>query len=309
LNSNKLAMKTHIDQNIVENRRRSSAPPTFGYILKSSGCKKSPVGVFDSGVGGLSVLREIRRLLPAENLIYVADSGYAPYGNRPASFIEQRATAITHFLLAANVKAMVVACNTVTVVAIDRLRSWSPVPIIAMEPAIKPAATNTKSGVIGVLATTQTIASHSVSRLCAIYGNNIEVLLQPCPGLVEQVERAELTSISTRSLLLEYISPLLNKGADTIVLGCTHYPFLGQVIREVSGPNVSIIDPAAPVARELARQLSNRQLSAPSANFGCEDFFATGNLSHAELVTSTLWGKRVKVKELPHNYCENSIFL
>ncbi|MBF0468034.1 MAG: glutamate racemase, partial [Desulfamplus sp.] len=192
----------------------------------------SPVGVFDSGVGGLSVLREIRRELPAEDLIYVADSGYAPYGNRPASFIERRANAIAEFLLGANVKAIVVACNTVTVVAIKMLRSWCPVPIVAMEPAIKPAATATKSGVIGVLATTRTIASPSVSRLCAIYGNKIKVLLQPCPGLVEQVERAELSTMLTRSLLFSYISPLLEKGADTIVLGCTHYPFLGQTIQD-----------------------------------------------------------------------------
>ncbi|MBF0257995.1 MAG: glutamate racemase [Desulfamplus sp.] len=269
------------------------------YVLKNKELKNHPVGIFDSGVGGLSVLREIRRELPSEDLIYVADSGYAPYGNRSASFIEQRATAIAKFLLGSNVKAIVVACNTVTVVAITRLRSWCPVPIVAIEPAIKPAATATKSGVIGVLATTQTIASTSVSRLCAMYADKIKVLLQPCPGLVEQVERAELATLSTRSLLSGYISPLLEMGADTIVLGCTHYPFLGQIIQEVAGSEISIIDPAAPVARELARQLYNRKICAPLDHFGSEKFFASGAVSHAQMVTSTLWGQEVIVSCLP----------
>jgi glutamate racemase len=271
--------------------------------------KDAPVGIFDSGVGGLSVLREIRRYLPAENLIYVADSGYAPYGNRSAGFIQNRASAIASFLLDERVKAIVVACNTVTVVAVNRLRSWCPVPIIAMEPAIKPAASTTRTGVIGVLATTQTIASPSVSRLIAMYGNKVEVLLQPCPGLVEQVERAELATMSTRSLLTDYLSPLLDKGADTIVLGCTHYPFLGQMIREVAGPDIAIIDPAAPVARELSRQLATRQLSAPSGSPGTESFFASGPVSHAQRVTSTLWGKQVYVHEVPVHYCNHPLFL
>jgi len=308
LNSKLSMEKIHIDKAIADSPFQPSVPSVLNYLVKSNEFQGAPVGVFDSGVGGLSVLREIRRQLPAEDLIYVADSGYAPYGNRPADFIEERATAIVQFLLAANVKAMVVACNTVTVVAVGRLRSWSPVPIIAMEPAIKPAAANTRSGVIGVLATTQTIASPSVSRLCATYGNNVQVLLQPCPGLVEQVERAEISTISTRSLLSGYISPLLDKGVDTIVLGCTHYPFLGQMIQEVAGPDISLIDPAAPVARELSRQLGKRQLCAPSGSSGTETFFTTSSVSHAQWVTSTLWGKQVDVHQLPREYCNNYLF-
>ncbi|MBF0203751.1 MAG: glutamate racemase [Desulfamplus sp.] len=272
-------------------------------LQKSKDLCNAPVGVFDSGVGGLSVLMEIRRQLPAENLIYVADSGHVPYGNRPANFIEKRATAITEFLLGADVKAIVVACNTVTVVAVESLRSWCPVPIVAMEPAIKPAASITKSGVIGVIATSQTLSSKSVARLCNMYGSNIEVLLQPCPGLVELVEQAELTSISTRSLLSDYLSPLLDKGADTIVLGCTHYPFLKQMISEVAGTDVVIIDPAAPVARELLRQLSLRQLSASSVRSGSEMFFASDHLSNAQTITSKLWGRQIEVHKLPHAYC------
>lgn len=269
---------------------------TTRHLISSN---NAPIGVFDSGVGGLSVLREIRRQLPTENLIYVADSGYAPYGNRSISFIEERATAIAHFLLEVRVKAMVVACNTVTVVAVKNLRSWFPVPIIAIEPAIKPAANITKSGIIGVLATTQTIASSSVSRLCQMYGSNIEVLLQPCPGLAEQVERAELTTVSTRLMVTNYVSPLLEKGADTIVLGCTHYPFLGQIIQEVAGADITIIDPAASVAQELARQLNNHQISSISAASGTERFFTTGSVVHVQWVTSTLWGKQVTVDIIP----------
>lgn len=304
-----LFQPSDISKDMAVNSLTACAASIFNHIMESRDVRCAPVGVFDSGVGGLSVLREIRKELPAENLIYVADSGYAPYGNRPSSFIEQRATAIARFLLAAKVKAMVVACNTVTVVAVKRLRSWSPVPIIAMEPAIKPAANMTKSGVIGVLATTQTIASSSVSRLCAIYGNRVEVLLQPCPGLVEQVEQAELTALSTRMLLSDYLSPLLDRGADTIVLGCTHYPFLANMIHEVVGPDIAIIDPAAPVARELARQLSTRHLSAPSDRAGTELFFASGTMLHSQSVTSTLWSKEVEVHPLPQAYCDETLFL
>ncbi|MBF0113157.1 MAG: glutamate racemase [Desulfamplus sp.] len=264
--------------------------------------KDAPVGVFDSGVGGLSVLREIRKQLPAENLIYVADSGYAPYGNRSVDFIQNRATAIANFLLSANAKAIVVACNTATVVAVNGLRSWSPVPIVAIEPAIKPAANRTKSGVIGVLATTQTIASPTVSRLCAMYGSNIEVILQPCPGLVEQVEQAKIKSSSTRQLLINYISPLIDRGADTIVLGCTHYPFLEEVIYEVAGSDIAIIDPAAPVAKELSRQLYNHNIASTQNRSGTDQFFATGSIAHVKQVTSTLWGKSVEVYGLPQLY-------
>lgn len=259
---------------------------------------EAPIGVFDSGVGGLSVLLSIRRELPAEHLSYVADSGNAPYGDRHAAFIEDRATEITKFLLASGVKAIVVACNTVTVVAIEKLRAWCPVPIVAMEPAIRPASGRTRSGVVGVLATSQTLASPNVARLCARYGNDVRILLQSCPGLVEQVERTELTSDATRLLLLRYISPLLEAGTDTIVLGCTHYLFLRQLIGEIVGPNVAIVDSADAVACELVRRLGFHRTTSLQSQGGYEQFFSSAPLEQARTTISALWGRPVMVHAL-----------
>lgn len=258
----------------------------------------APIGIFDSGVGGLSVLRSIRRELPAEHLSYVADSGNAPYGDRHLAFIEDRATTITEFLLTSGAKAIVVACNTATAVAIEKLRAWCPVPIVAMEPAIRPASGCTRSGVVGVLATSQTLSSPRLARLCARYGGDVQILLQECPGLVEQVERTELTSETTRSLLVQYISPLLEAGADTIVLGCTHYPFLSPLIGEIAGPDVAVIDSAAAVARELSRRLGSRRTISPPDQMGRERFFSSAAPERARKTISALWGKSVIVHGL-----------
>jgi glutamate racemase len=234
------------------------------------------IGVFDSGVGGLSVLREIRRALPQEDLLYVADSGHAPYGDQPTEFIEGRASAVVRFLLDARVKAITIACNTATVVAVEKLRRWSPVPIIAIEPAIKPATTQTKNGVIGVLATSRTLASGNVARLVDQYASHLQVHLQPCPGLVEQVEHADLDSAQTRALVRQYLAPLLEKGVDTLVLGCTHYPFLAPLIREIAGPGVAIIDPAPAVARHLGSVLGAAGLLRAAGEPPQHRFFTTG---------------------------------
>lgn len=259
----------------------------------------APVGVFDSGVGGLSVLRAIRRELPDEELLYVADSGNAPYGDRPAPFIQARVAAISRFLLSSGAKAIVIACNTATVVAVKGLRAWCPVPVVAMEPAIKPAAKGTKSGVVGVLATTQTLKSPSVARLCEAYGVGVRILLQPCPGLVEQVERSELAGEATRGLLAGYLEPLLAAGADTIVLGCTHYSFLRQTVAEIAGPRVSIVDPADAVALELRRRLGGDLNVMPAGRAAGEAFYSTAPLPRAAEVMSALWGRPVEVHGLP----------
>src|SRR5665647_112261 len=213
-----------------------------------------PIGVFDSGVGGLAVLHEIRRELPNEDLLYVADSGHAPYGDKSAHVIEARSIAIVEFLISQHAKAIVVACNTATGVAIKALRSRFPVPIIAMEPAVKPAAAHTRSGVIGVLATSRTIASDNFAKLHERFGADVKILMQACPGLVEQVEAGNLSGDETRALLERYILPLLAQQADTLVLGCTHYPFLAPLIREIAGATVTVIDPSAAIARELRRR-------------------------------------------------------
>jgi glutamate racemase len=237
---------------------------------------EDPIGLFDSGVGGLSVLLEVRGELPAENLIYVADSGYAPYGDKPAEVIQDRAFRIVDVLLDRGAKAIVVACNTATGIAVDMLRARWSIPFVAIEPAVKPAAAATKTGVVGVLATTQTIASPRFARLADTWANGATILAQACPGLVEQIERGELTSDDTRTLLVSYVRPLIEKGADTLVLGCTHYPFVASEIAAIAGPDVAIIDPAAAVARELRRRLTEASLLAPADRAGSVQFLSSG---------------------------------
>ncbi len=258
----------------------------------------SPIGVFDSGLGGLSVLRAIRASLPAEDLVYVADSGNAPYGDRDARFIADRAVAVTQFLVARGVKAVVVACNTATVIAVHRLRECFALPIVALEPAIKPAVACTRSGVVGVLATPRTLASPSVARLCERHGHGVKIILQPCPGLVEQVERGELASEATLALLRRYLDPLMAAGADTLVLGCTHYPFLEPAIRAIVGPGPAILESSAAVARELRRRLVGLSLLRPEVQTGTDSFFSTGSLDAAAGLISSLWGSPVGVQVL-----------
>jgi glutamate racemase len=254
---------------------------------------EAPIGAFDSGVGGLAILREIRHQLPAEDLIYVADSGHAPYGDKPAAVVRERAHAICRFLIERGVKAIVVACNTATGIAVDDLRATYPVPIIAIEPAVKPAAARTRSGTIGVLATTGTIASQRFSNLVADYARGADVLAQACPGLAAQVEAGEFNSTTTRAMLERYITPLIAKGADTLVLGCTHYSFLTPLVAELCGPAITIIDPAPAVAAELRRRLATEALLAGPTGRGRETFFTTGSFEQTHTVLSVLWPGRL----------------
>ncbi|MCG6984153.1 MAG: glutamate racemase [Thiocapsa sp.] len=257
-----------------------------------------PIGVFDSGVGGLSVLREIHRELPHEDLLYVADSGHAPYGDQSMTAIEARAVAITELLLARGAKAVVVACNTATGAAARVLRTRYPVPVIAMEPAVKPAIEQTRSGVVGVLATRQTLASHNFARLLARMGEGAEILLQACPGLVERVEAGELDSEPTRALLASYVEPLLVRGTDTLVLGCTHYPHLAPVIRSMAGPGVAVLDSGAAVARQVRRRLAEAGLLASPRQAGRVRFWTSGPPAKVRVVMSRLWGADLEVHAL-----------
>ncbi|SRR5450759_307862 len=262
---------------------------------------KNPIGVFDSGVGGLSVLHEIRRELPGEDLLYVADSGHAPYGDKSTQLIEARVIAIVEFLLSQRAKAIVVACNTATGVAIQMLRARFPVPIIAMEPAVKPAAAHTQSGVIGVLATSRTIASNNFAKLHERFGADVKILMQACPGLVEQVEAGNLSGDKTRALIEQYVLPLLEQRADTIVLGCTHYPFLAPLISEIAGPTVAIIDPSPAIARELRRRLTTANLLSTVSRAGTERFWSSAAPDRAQTIISQLWQVDVEVHSLPND--------
>ena len=263
--------------------------------LKFSGA----IGVFDSGVGGLSVLRAIRAALPHEDLVYVADSGHAPYGDQSEAHITQRTLTVGTWLAEQGVKAITIACNTATVVAAKTLREQTHLPVVAIEPAIKPAVALTRSGVVGVLATRQTVQSASVARLVELYGADKQVLLQACPGLVEHVERADLHSPETEALLRQFIAPLLEQGADTLVLGCTHYPFLRDAMQRVAGAHVTLLDPAEAVARELVRRLGDPQHSGPSSRPGSVQFFTTGDVAHTQHAVTHLWGRDASVQALP----------
>lgn len=262
----------------------------------------APIGVFDSGVGGLSVLREIRMALPNEQLIYVADSAHAPYGDRSSEFILQRAEAIVAFFISQGVKAIVVACNTATAVAIKALRARHSLIIVAMEPAVKPAAAITKSGVIGIMATSRTLASDSFLRLTEQHGQGARILLQACPGLVEQVEKGELNGVQTETLITRYVATLREQGADTLVLGCTHYPFLSPVIQKIAGETMAVIDPSAAIARELQRRLTASGLQSIRNESGRTQFWTSGVPTQVQPVLEQLWGEDVEVNTLPPVY-------
>jgi glutamate racemase len=257
------------------------------------------IGVMDSGVGGLSVLKHIRALMPNETLFYVADSLHAPYGNKSAEEIRHRCEVVARFLLEKKVKALVVACNTATAAAIETMRAQFDLPIIGMEPAVKPAAAVTKNGVVGVLATSGTLKSAQFAALLEHYGQDIKVVTQACVGLVECVERGELVSPATLALVRQYCQPLLDAKADTIVLGCTHYPFLrpliAQVLQENSLANsVNIIDTGEAVAKQLQRRLALQHLLISESiekEQSAKNIFWT-NLSeiNALQIMQNLWG-------------------
>ncbi|WP_083414689.1 glutamate racemase [Nitrosomonas eutropha] len=253
-----------------------------------------PVGIFDSGIGGLSVARKIRELLPGEDIVYVADSLHAPYGEKSDNYIFQRMGAVTEFLLVRRVKAVVVACNTATTAAISRLRVRYPIPIIGVEPGIKPATLSTHTGVIGVLATPRTLQTNSFTALAQRFAKNVRIEVQPCPDLVTKIEALNFNSDQTIALLKQYISPLLDKGADTIVLGCTHYNHLSELISEVAGENISIIKTDAAVAKEVARRLSSGGLLAGGDHAGSEEFWTSGSLTTYHQQIELLWGKSSK---------------
>lgn len=236
-----------------------------------------PVGVFDSGVGGLTVWREITRHLPGEDTLYFADQGHVPYGPRPLAQIRAFSEAIAEFLLAQGAKAIVVACNTASGAALHHLRSVYPdLPFVGMEPAVKPAAEHTTRGVIGVLATPTTFEGPLFRRLVDHFGQSVKIHTQVCPGLVEAVETGALAAPETETLLRSCLTPLMEKGIDQLVLGCTHYPFLRAGIEAILGPDVAIIDPAPAVARQLGRVLARQGIARTDGHEGQHTFYTSG---------------------------------
>lgn len=258
----------------------------------------APIGVFDSGVGGLSVLREIHARLPGESLLYLADSGHVPYGEKSPAFIRERCRSIAAFFLSEGAKALVLACNTATAAGIAELRELYPtVPLVGMEPAVKPAAQATRSGVVGVLATTGTLKSAKFAALLDRFASDVRVITQPCPGLVERIEAGELDTQATRSLLGGFVEPLIEQGCDTLILGCTHYPFIKPLLVQMLPPTVRLVDTGAAVARHLETVLAARDRLGSSG--AATRFWSSGDPRRLAGVLPVLWGEHGDVAYYP----------
>lgn len=246
--------------------------------------KKSTIGIFDSGVGGLSVWKELVKILPGNNFVYLSDNAYCPYGERPQEEIIERACKITDFLISLDVKIVVVACNTATAAAIETLRNRYSMPFVGMEPAVKPAALHSRTGVIGVLATKNTFKGKLYSGTLQKFASEVKVVEQVGYGLVELVEAGKTNGVETTKLLKKYILPMITLGADHIVLGCTHYPFLKDEIQKIAGNSIVILDPAPAVARHTFDILSEMNLlaSEPIDPMCQTIFFSTGPVENLE---------------------------
>ncbi len=269
-----------------------AAPPTLHG-------NPAPIGIFDSGLGGLSVLRAIRAQLPQEALLYVADSLHAPYGRRDNEFISERTLAISEWLVSQGAKALVVACNTATAESIALARGRLAIPIIGVEPGIKPAAGRSISRIAGVLATQVTLRSERFRSLIERHAADCQFICQPGHGLVEAVERCEIDSPEVRALLARYLEPMLAAGADTLVLGCTHYPFLDAAIREIAGARLALVDTSVAIARQLERVLEANRLRAPAGRQPVPPrLCSTSEGVHLGRLASTLLGLDVPVEHI-----------
>ena len=249
----------------------------------------APIGVFDSGLGGLTVWREVRRLLPEESLLYLGDGKNCPYGSRPREEVRALADAAVARLVEEGCKLVVVACNTATAAAIDFLREkYAPMPIVGMEPAVKPACLATRSGVVGVLATERSLDGELFRRTAARYGDGVDLVTAPGRGFVELVENDLEATPEAEATVRAAVAEMLEHGADQIVLGCTHYPFLSNVLKRELGSGTELIDPSAAVARELKHQLSKRGLLSDGAK-GKEVFYISGDAEKHRAVIERLW--------------------
>ncbi len=237
-----------------------------------------PIGVFDSGIGGLSVWQEIIQLLPKESIVYYADQKNCPYGEKTQAEIYQFSANITDFLIKKGCKIIVVACNTATSAAIHQLRGHYSIPFVGMEPAIKPAAELTKSGKVGVIATKGTLNGRRFHEIKNRYAQDVEVLVQVGYGLVERIEAGQWHSPETEALLRTYLEPMLEKGIDQLVLGCTHYPFLRESIEHITQGKVNIINPAVAVAKQVLRVLQAHQLCNHQDQAATYDFYSSKDL-------------------------------
>lgn len=257
------------------------------------------VGIFDSGVGGLSVLRAVMDIIPREDVIYVADQAHVPYG--PRSFMEVRkfSVGIVEFLLTQGVKLIVVACNTASAAALRYLRNVFPdVPFVGMEPAVKPATEQTRSGVVGVLATEATFQGELYASVIERFAHNVKILQHTCPGLVNLIEQGLLHDERTFTVLKDALLPMIEQGIDTVVLGCTHYPFVIPVIKSIVGEGIRVIDPAPAVARQVKRILKLNGLDCRNTSKGDVTYYTTGDVVSFERIIHLLMGVEAKARQL-----------
>jgi glutamate racemase len=261
--------------------------------------KQKSIGIFDSGVGGLSIGRAIKNILPEEDIVYFADIEFSPYGNKSQSIINQRSEDIVNFLInQQHCKLIVVACNTATVNSIRNLRAKVSVPIVGVEPAIKPAALLSKTGVIGVLATEQTIESETFKQLKSKYSQTVQIETKACPQFVSLVENLNHHNDQAVEVAEEYIRPLLLQGSDQIVLGCTHFSFLKLAINKVVGEEVNVIDTAMPVALQVKRIMKSLNLEKEKGVNPSTRFWASAQTDKVTESLSQLWEQDIKVSEI-----------
>jgi glutamate racemase len=259
----------------------------------------SPIGVFDSGVGGLSVLRAMRESIPEEQVIYFADQGHVPYGPRPLEQVRNFSEGITRFLLDRGAKLIVVACNAASAAALHYLRKEFPhITFVGMEPAVKPAAEHTQSGIVGVLATPATFQGALYASVLERFANGVQVLQHTCPGLVGQIEKGDLNGDETRAILEDALRPMLDRGIDTVVLGCTHYPFVIPLIEQVAGDNVRVIDPAPAVAKQARRLLEAGGMKRLAGECAEVRLYTSGDVDSLRSLLPKLLGESGQVEKV-----------
>lgn len=261
-------------------------------VSMSSADFEQPVGVFDSGIGGLSILRAIRAQMPEERIVYFGDQAHIPYGPRPLGQVRDFSEGITRFLLDMGAKLIVVACNAASAAALTYLRAaFQDVDFVGMEPAVKPAAEHTETGVVGVLATPATFQGELFASVVERFAGGVELLKDACPGLVQRIEAGDLDGPATLRILEAALRPMLARNIDTVVLGCTHYPFVIELIQSIVGGQVRVIDPAPAVAKQVGRLLERRNLRARAARRGEMQFFTSANVESMTLLLPRLLGE------------------
>ncbi|HRH38429.1 MAG TPA: glutamate racemase [Flavobacteriales bacterium] len=237
-----------------------------------------PIGIFDSGIGGLTVMNAVQQALPTERLFYFGDNAHMPYGARSLDEVRDFSVGIVKALMAQQCKLVVIACNTASAAALAEVRRLFPdLPFVGMEPAVKPAVEQTRTGVVGVIATVATFQSDLYASVVERFSQGVDVLHQPCPGLVKQIEAGEFDTPKTEAMLRGWLEPMLAKHIDALVLGCTHYPIVRPLIERIVGPGVRVIDPAPSIARQVKRVLDQQGMSAPADTMGASTIWTSGD--------------------------------